>query len=44
MPDNSGIAGLCVAIISGMGSFILASFIFGVKEIRDLSVWILKRR
>lgn len=41
---NSGVTGLCVTIASGIISFLLASYIFGVKEMRDLSVWILKRR
>jgi putative peptidoglycan lipid II flippase len=42
--DHSGLTGLCVTITAGIISFLLASYIFGVKEMRDLLVWILKRR
>ena len=44
MLAHSGPAGLCAVIASGIISFILASYIFGVKEIRDFSAWISKRR
>jgi putative peptidoglycan lipid II flippase len=39
-----GLAGLCAAIASGIISFLLASYIFGVKEIRHFLTWILKRK
>lgn len=44
MSAHLGPAGLCVAIASGISSFILAGYIIGVKEIRGFSAWISERR
>ncbi len=41
---HMGVIGLCIAIFSGAVSFLLISYMLGVREIKDFSAWILKRR
>lgn len=42
--SSFGIASLAVTIMAGFISFVTASYILGVKELKDLLVWITKKR
>lgn len=41
---NLNIIGLLLTIASGIGTFLLATYLFNVKEMRDFLVWIIEKR
>ncbi len=42
--SNLTLFGLAVSILSGLAVFVLASYLFNVKELKDFLTWIIKRR
>ena len=41
---RSGVVGLCASLAIGSATYIMGSYVFGVKEMKDFSEWILRRR